>query len=140
MNKGPQQTEMEYINVVAYMTIGMLAVMRGLFWIISSEKATHDSPLYESMHELISLTFWGVPFFIGGLCLIIASVSLPYRRVNNVYSVSSIIGGVICSIFFFIIALAGMDQSLNWLTPVTFVITAMGSGGFAYVGVLFYRK
>lgn len=31
MNKGPQQTEMEYINVVAYMTIGMLAIMRGLF-------------------------------------------------------------------------------------------------------------
>lgn len=140
MNKEPQQTQMEYVNVVSYMTIGMLAIVRGLFWIFSSEKARHDSPLYESMHELISLTYWGIPFFIGGVCLVIASIALPYRRVNNVYSIFSIIGGVICSMFFFIIALAGMDQSINWLTPVTFVVTAMGAGGYAYVGVLFYRK
>ncbi|MCG2353320.1 hypothetical protein K4U46_10780 [Staphylococcus epidermidis] len=140
MNKKPRQNEMEYINVVSLMTMGVLAVVRGLFWIISSEETSHDSPLYESMHELLNLSFWGIPFFIGGVCMVIASIALPYRRVNNLYSVFLIIGGVMCSIFFFIIALAGMDQSLNWLTPVTFLIMSMGSGGYAYVGVLFYRK
>lgn len=140
MNKEPQQNQMEYVNVVSYITIGMLAIVRGLFWIFSSQDAKNDSPLYQSMHEVISLTYWGIPFFIGGVCLVVASIALPYRRVNNVYSIFSIIGGVICSVFFFIIALAGMDQSLNWLTPVTFVVTSMGAGGYAYVGVLFYRK
>lgn len=140
MNKRPQQTEMEYINVVSLMTMGILAIVRGLFWILSSEKASHDSPLYESMHELINLTFWGVPFFIGGVLLVIAGISLPYRRVTKLYSLSLILGGFICSVFFFIISLAGMNQSLNWLTPATFIVMAMGSGGYAYVGVLFYRK
>ncbi|MFS4466036.1 hypothetical protein ACMFKE_11640 [Staphylococcus haemolyticus] len=140
MNKEPQQNEMEYINVVSLMTMGILAIVRGLFWILSSEKASHDSPLYESMHELINLSFWGVPFFIGGVLLVIAGISLPYRKVNKVYSLSLILGGFICSMFFFIISLAGMGQSLNWLTPATFVVMSMGSGGYAYVGVLFYRK
>lgn len=140
MNKETKQNEMEYINVVSLMTMGMLAIIRGLFWIIASEETAHDSPLYESMHELLNLSFWGIPFFIGGVCMVVASVTLPYRRINNLYSVFLIIGGFVCSIFFFIIALAGMDQSLNWLTPATFLIMAMGSGGYAYVGVLFYRK
>ncbi|PTU83387.1 hypothetical protein [Staphylococcus pasteuri] len=140
MDKEPRQNEMEYINVVSLTTMGILAVVRGMFWIISSEETSHDSPLYESMHELLNLSFWGIPFFVGGVCMVIASIALPYRRVNNLYSVFLIIGGVMCSVFFFIIALAGMDQALNWLTPVTFLIMSMGSGGYAYVGVLFYRK
>lgn len=138
--KEPQQSQMEYTNVVSLIMLGILATVRGVFWIIASDETAHDSPLYESMHELITLTVWGVPFFLGGICLIIAGVTLPYRNVNRVYSVSLILGGSICSMFFFIISMAGMDSSLNWLTPVTFLIMAMGSGGYAYVGVLFYRK
>lgn len=140
MGKETQQTEMEYINVVSLMTFGILAMVRGFFWIVSSEKAVNDSPLYKSMHELISLSFWGVPFLIGGIFLVIAGIALPYRKVNEVYSWFLIVGGIICAVFFFIISLASMDQSLNWLTPATFIVMAMGCGGYAYVGVLFYRK
>jgi len=139
-NGDNKMSDMEYINVISLFLMGLTATIRGFFWIISSEEQSQDSPLYKSMHEMVNLTFWGVPFFIGGLCLIIAAIALPYRKVNNIFSVAIIIGGIICAIFFFIITLAGMNNALNWLSPATFFVMSMGYGGYAYFGVLFYRK
>lgn len=140
MKKDLKTTEMEMINTISLLIMGALASTRGFFWIVASEETAHDSPLYRSMHEMLNLTFWGIPFFIGGLLLMISAIAMPFRKVNRLYSVTLIIGSIICAIFFFIICLAGMNDSLNWLSPACFFIMSMGSGGYAYVGVLYYRK
>ncbi|WP_436860524.1 hypothetical protein [Staphylococcus caeli] len=140
MNDETRMSEMEKTTVVSLLVIGSTALARGFYWIVSSKEQAHDSPLYMSMHEMLSLTFWGIPFFIGGLFLIIAAITLPYRNIKPIYRVSLILGGIICALFFFIITLAGMNNSLNWLSPLLFFVLSVGSGGYAYIGVLYYRK
>lgn len=140
MNIETKMSEMEYVNVISLLFTGSLAIARGSFFIFASESQSKSSPLYASMHEVLPLTFWGIPFFIGGICLVIAAISLPYRKVNKVYSISLIMGGILCAVFFFIITLAGMGDSLNWMSPLTYFITTMACGGYAYFGVLHYGK
>ena len=93
-------TEMEYINVISLLFIGTIGMARGSFFIFASETQVDKSPLYSSINEIIPLSIWGIPFFIGGLCLAIAAMALPYRNINKVYSITLILGGIICSVFF----------------------------------------
>ena len=100
MKKTHSMTEMEYINVISLLFIGTIGMARGSFFIFASETQVDKSPLYSSINEIIPLSIWGIPFFIGGLCLAIAAMALPYRNINKVYSITLILGGIICSVFF----------------------------------------
>ena len=113
---------------------------RGSFFIFASETQVDKSPLYSSINEIIPLSIWGIPFFIGGLCLAIAAMALPYRNINKVYSITLILGGIVCSVFFFVITLAGISDSLNWMSPLIYFLTTLTCGGYAYFGVLHYAK
>ncbi|EHQ74452.1 hypothetical protein A9J92_09440 [Staphylococcus epidermidis] len=140
MKKTHSMTEMEYINVISLLFIGTIGMARGSFFIFASEIQVDKSPLYSSINEIIPLSIWGIPFFIGGLCLAIAAMALPYRNINKVYSITLILGGIICSVFFFVITLAGISDSLNWMSPLIYFLTTLTCGGYAYFGVLHYAK
>ncbi|MGW7888601.1 hypothetical protein [Staphylococcus xylosus] len=140
LKKDIKMIEMEYMNVISILFVASLGIARGSFFMFASQSQANTSPLYISMHEVLPLTYWGIPFFIGGLCLFIAAMALPYRKVNKIYSVSLIIGGIISAVFFFTITLASMGDSLNWMSPLTYFITTMACGGYAYFGVLYYGK
>ena len=133
-------TEMEYINVISLLFIGTIGMARGSFFIFASETQVDKSPLYSSINGIIPLSIWGIPFFIGGLCLAIEAMALPYRNINKVYSITLILGGIICSVFFFVITLAGISDSLNWMSPLIYFLTTLTCGGYAYFGVLHYAK
>lgn len=140
MKKIHRMTEMEYINVISLLFIGTIGMARGTFFIFASETQVDKSPLYSSINGIIPLSIWGIPFFIGGLCLAIAAMALPYRNINKVYSITLILGGIICSVFFFVITLAGISDSLNWMSPLIYFLTTLTCGGYAYFGVLHYAK
>ncbi|MBM5970132.1 hypothetical protein [Staphylococcus epidermidis] len=140
MKKIHRMTEMEYINVISLLFIGTIGMARGSFFIFASETQVDKSPLYSSINGIIPLSIWGIPFFIGGLCLAIAAMALPYRNINKVYSITLILGGIICSVFFFVITLAGISDSLNWMSPLIYFLTTLTCGGYAYFGVLHYAK
>lgn len=140
MKKIHRMTEMEYINVISLLFIGTIGMARGSFFIFASETQVDKSPLYSSINEIIPLSIWGISFFIGGLCLAIAAMALPYRNINKVYSITLILGGIICSVFFFVITLAGISDSLNWMSPLIYFLTTLTCGGYAYFGVLHYAK
>lgn len=140
MKKIHRMTEMEYINVISLLFIGTIGMARGSFFIFASETQVDKSPLYSSINGIIPLSIWGIPFFIGGLCLAIAAMALPYRNINKVYSITLILGGIICSVFFFVITLAGISDSLNWMSPLIYFLTTLTCGAYAYFGVLHYAK
>ena len=75
-------TEMEYINVISLLFIGTIGMARGSFFIFASETQVDKSPLYSSINEIIPLSIWGIPFFIGGLCLAIAAMALPLSLIH----------------------------------------------------------
>lgn len=120
--------------------IGLIITERGIYWTSQADKAAKDSPLYQNMHEVMNLFFWGIPFTIGGLCIILSLFAYNYRKVNNWYSILTIVGGFTSSIFFGIITFASMYDALNWLSPLTFLTIAVCTGSAALTGVFYYRR
>ncbi len=120
--------------------VGTMSIERGVYWTSQAEEAVDDSPLYQNMHEIVSLFFWGIPFALSGICLILALIAYSWRRVNNWYSILTIAGGFTSSVFFGILTLAGMYDALNWLSPLTFLTIAVCSGYAGMMGVYYYRR
>ena len=73
----------ESIASVLLLGLGMFTVSRGIFWIIHPHN-TNDSQLYASLDSVMSLSFWGVFFFVGGLFLVLSSWFLPRRHTRLV--------------------------------------------------------
>ena len=59
----------ESIASVLLLGLGMFTVSRGIFWILHPHN-TNDSQLYASLDSVMSLSFWGIFFFVGGLFLV----------------------------------------------------------------------
>lgn len=45
---------------------GIASVVRGSYWIFNADIAQHDSKLYDTMHDVLPLTFWGAAFCCFG--------------------------------------------------------------------------
>ncbi|PNZ66357.1 hypothetical protein CD120_03245, partial [Staphylococcus saprophyticus] len=67
----------QMIVVVYCMGFGMYSLWRGAYWVFFADKASTESPLYMSMHQIISLFWWGMPFLIAGVLLMIAGLMVP---------------------------------------------------------------
>lgn len=100
---------------------GLLTGERGMFWIAESDAVIKDSDLYLSLHQVMPLSIWGVFFFLGGLCLILGSVFLPTINHSKKAALFIMIGGLISSIFYFIMSTVGVYNSLNWLSWVQYL-------------------
>ncbi|MCJ1765553.1 MULTISPECIES: hypothetical protein [Mammaliicoccus] len=100
---------------------GLLTGERGMFWIIESSTVIKDSELYVSLHQIMPLSIWGIFFFLGGVCLILGSVFLPSINHSKKAAMFIMIGGLISSIFYFIMSTVGVYNSLNWLSWVQYL-------------------
>lgn len=100
---------------------GLLTGERGMFWIAESGTVIKDSDLYLSLHQIMPLSIWGIFFFLGGVCLILGSVFLPSINHSKKAALFIMIGGLISSIFYFIMSTVGVYNSLNWLSWVQYL-------------------
>ncbi len=100
---------------------GLLTGERGMFWIVESGTVIKDSDLYVALHQIMSLSIWGIFFFLGGVCLILGSVFLPSINHSKKAALFIMIGGLISSIFYFIMSTVGVYNSLNWLSWVQYL-------------------
>lgn len=100
---------------------GLLTGERGMFWIAESGTVIKDSDLYLSLHQIMPLSIWGIFFFLGGVCLILGSVFLPSINHSKKAAIFIMIGGLISSIFYFIMSTVGVYNSLNWLSWVQYL-------------------
>lgn len=100
---------------------GLLTGERGMFWIVESGTVIKDSDLYVALHQIMSLSIWGIFFFLGGVCLILGSVFLPSINHSKKAALFIMIGGLISSIFYFIMSTVGVYNALNWLSWVQYL-------------------
>lgn len=124
----------QMIVVVYCMGFGMYSLWRGAYWVFFADKASTESPLYMSMHQIISLFWWGMPFLIAGVLLMIAGLMVPYYKTNNYFLYLFTIGHIISMVFYYIFTLAGFHNAINILTPGQNLTWAVISGVMAFIG------
>lgn len=112
---------------------GVASTVRGAYWVFNADLAQHDSQLYDTMHDVFPLTFWGLPFAISGILLIISGCLIPYYQTNLNFYRFSFWGYLIACPFYYIFSVAGFNNSLNIVTPVINFNFAVISGALAYV-------
>ncbi|MEB6292194.1 hypothetical protein [Mammaliicoccus sciuri] len=113
---------------------GLLTGERGMFWIAESDAVIKDSDLYLSLHQVMPLSIWGIFFFLGGVCLILGSVFLPSINHSKKAALFIMIGGLISSIFYFIMSTVGVYNALNWLSWVQYLTFWALSAILTFVG------
>ena len=113
---------------------GLLTGERGMFWIVESSTVIKDSDLYVALHQIMSLSIWGVFFFLGGVFLILGSVFLPSINHSKKAAMFIMIGGLISSVFYFIMATVGVYNALNWLSWVQYLTFWAISSSLAFIG------
>lgn len=124
----------EKLSTILLIIIGLLPTSRGVYWIVSTESAINDSPLYVKLDSIAPLFVWGIPLLIGGLCLIISSIFIVSTKTRRYYYISLIVGGLLCGIGSLIIAAASVENNLNWLTPVHNTCLSIGFFALTWIG------
>ena len=123
----------ESIASTLLLALGMVTTARGTFWMFNSGN-TSDIKLYASLAGVMPLWAWAIGFVIGGLLLILSSWYLPRRNIKKRFAVTLLIGGGLSSASYFIVAIAGFGNSINWLTPVQLIIFSMSTLMLAFFG------
>lgn len=123
----------ESIASTLLLALGLLTTARGAFWMFNSENAS-DSKLYASLAAVMPLWAWAIGFVIGGLLLILSSWYLPRRNIKKRFAVTLLIGGGLSSASYFIVAIAGFGNAINWLTPMQLIIFSMSTLMLAFFG------
>ena len=123
----------ESIASTLLLALGMLTTARGTYWVFNSDN-TSDSNLYASLAAVMPLWAWAIGFVIGGLLLILSSWYLPRRNIKKRFAVTLFIGGGLSSASYFIVAIAGFGNSINWLTPTQLIIFSMATLMLAFFG------
>ena len=123
----------ESIASTLLLALGMLTTARGAFWMFNYDN-TSDSNLYASLAAVMPLWAWAIGFVIGGLLLILSSWYLPRRNIKKRFAVTLFIGGGLSSASYFIVAIAGFGNAVNWLTPMQLIIFSMATLMLAFFG------
>ena len=123
----------ESIASTLLLALGLLTTARGAFWMFNSE-STSDSNLYASLAAVMPLWAWAIGFFIGGILIILSSWYLPRRHIKKRFAVTLLIGGGLSSASYFIVAIAGFGNAVNWLTPTQLIIFSVASLVLAFFG------
>ena len=130
-----QLTVSESIASTLLLALGMLTTSRGAFWVFNYDN-TSDSQLYASLAAVMPLWAWAIGFVVGGLLLILSSWYIPRRDIKKRFAVTLLIGGGLSSASYFIVAIAGFGNAINWLLPTQLIIFSMSTLMLAFFGGL----
>ena len=128
-------TKAEKISMTLLIILGLISSIRGVYWITNYNTAVHESPFYEALDRVAPLYVWGVPFLLGGIFLILASTHIINQSTRKAFDIYIIIGGTISGLSFTLIAMAAINNSLNWLTPAQNVCFAVGFFTLSIIGI-----
>ena len=130
-----QLSASESIASTLLLALGMLTTSRGAFWMFNYDD-TSDSNLYASLAAVMPLWAWAIGFVVGGLLLILSSWYIPRRDIKKRFAVTLLIGGGLSSASYFIVAIAGFGNAINWLLPMQLIIFSMTTLMLAFFGGL----
>ena len=123
----------ESIASTLLLALGLLTSARGAFWMFNSEN-TSDSELYASLAAVMPLWSWAIGFFVGGILIILSSWYIPRRNIKKRFAITLLLGGGLSSASYFIVAIAGFGNAVNWLTPMQLIIFSMATLMLAFFG------
>lgn len=123
----------ESIASTLLLALGLLTTARGTYWIFNPEN-TNDSTLYTSLAAVMPLWGWALGYVIGGVLIILSSWYLPRRNIKKRFAITLLFGGGISSASYFIVAIAGFGNAINWLTPIQLIIFSMATLMLAFFG------
>ena len=125
----------EKISMTLLIIVGLIVGIRGVYWITNYNTAVHESPFYETLDSVAPLYIWGVPFLLGGIFLILASTHIINQSTRKAFDIYIIFGGTVSGLSFTLIAMASINNSLNWLTPAQNVCFAVGFFTLSIIGI-----
>ena len=123
----------ESVASTLLLALGLLTSARGAFWMFNSEN-TSDSELYASLAAVMPLWSWAIGFFVGGILIILSSWYIPRRNIKKRFAITLLLGGGLSSASYFIVAIAGFGNAVNWLTPMQLIIFSMATLMLAFFG------
>ncbi|XWX34320.1 tail protein [Staphylococcus phage PG-2021_4] len=106
----------EKILFIVTFCFGFSTSIRGGYWTFNLN-ATNDSELYESLNNLLSLHFWGVLFLLSGILLMMSAFFIFKHEVSNTFYTLLMFGGLIGSVPYAFLGMAGMENAINLITP-----------------------
>ncbi|MBE9409804.1 hypothetical protein CTJ08_12860 [Staphylococcus epidermidis] len=116
--------------------LGLFVDIRGLYWFTSQKNVINESDFYQALHEVMPIRIWGILLILFGTCLIFSSLFFGKRSVNNVSNYFMLIGGTGGAIIHFLLASAGMYNTINWITPAQFISMTAWLGFVGFLGGL----
>ncbi|EHJ08450.1 hypothetical protein [Staphylococcus simiae] len=135
MNNKKQSLDLFTMIAILYcLGFGSYTLWRGLYWVVKSEVAAHESALYATLNNVFNLSIWGIPFTLSGILIILSSINLPYYKTKRVFHATFITGHVIAMAFYYIFTLASFEKAVNLLIPAQSLTLAVLSGAMAFVG------
>lgn len=114
--------------------LGVFVDIRGMYWFVNQESVLNESEFYKALHEVMPIWLWGLLLLIFGTSLILSSLFFGKRSINNVSNYFMLIGGTGSAIIHFLMASAGIYNSINWLTPAQFVVMTAWLGFVGFMG------
>lgn len=106
----------EKMLFIVMFCFGLNTCIRGGYWTFNLD-ATNDSDLYASLNALLSLHFWGALFLISGILLMMSAFFIFKHEVNNTFYTLLMFGGLIGSIPYAFLGMAGIENAINLITP-----------------------
>ncbi|OEK54280.1 hypothetical protein ASS95_07005 [Staphylococcus equorum] len=116
--------------------LGVFVDIRGFYWTVRQDAVLKESEFYQTLHEVMPIWIWGVLLLVFGTSLMLASLFFGKRSVNNISNYFMLVGGVGSAIIHFLMASAGVYNSINWLTPAQFVAMTAWLGFVGFLGGL----
>lgn len=114
--------------------LGVFMDIRGIYWFTSQSDVISESDFYLTLHEVMPIWIWGLLIIASGSCLIISSLMFGRRSVSNISDYFMLIGGAGGAIIHFLLASAGMYNTINWITPAQFITLTAWLGFIGFLG------
>lgn len=124
------------LSTLSLFGLGVFVDIRGVYWFTSQNSVINESDFYRALHEVMPIWIWGLLLIIFGTCLIFSSLFFGKRSVNNVSNYFMLIGGTGGAIIHFLLASAGMYNTINWITPAQFISMTAWLGFVGFLGGL----
>ncbi|OIS53137.1 hypothetical protein A4A29_08315 [Staphylococcus equorum] len=136
MNKNEEFRTSDKLATLSLFGLGTFTDIRGFYWLLNQESVLDESEFYQALHNVMPIWLWGLLLMVFGTSLMIASIFFGKRSLNNMTYYFMLIGGTGSAIIHFLMASAGIYNSINWLSPIQFVVLTAWLGFVGFLGGL----
>lgn len=126
----------DIILILSQFLLGLTITSRGFFWLVNQEAVLNDSSFYLKIHQVMPIWLWGLIIFITGLFIMLSALYVPTIDDRNTFYKFTFVGGATSFVFYFLMLSVSMESSINWLTPLNFLILTVWTLSLSIISVV----